>query len=254
MSNVYVNKLSYLNYSTVYSAKGDIPIRLSSYACFGSILNRGLSLTKEHYEIYVVTDPKNALVYRRGHLCLLSEKGVKKHLMLARRLFPFSYTVEPSKFEEMDAFKITIDLNADKFYHRYLLTWVRYLWEFPFNLILNDALHMKHNYLNRESITNLFVLCANCYSDSPAAYSSGHSISCQEAQLLKEQELKARIKEFATPAYRKCINDIYPYKYNPNRFKIDTNGNGRYLDYWLDPATFEERAKVYLKEYQKLKA
>ena len=121
MSKQYVNRLSYLSYSTIFSATGDVNIGLSNYACFGNILNRGYTFSKEHYEIYAITDTQYAVNHNNSNLCLLDERGVKKHLMLARRLFPFEYSVEPSEYKGYNCFKITIDLDGDQYYHKYLI-------------------------------------------------------------------------------------------------------------------------------------
>lgn len=252
MSKEYVDKLSYLSYSTIYSARGTLNNELRSRACFADILNRG-EISEEHYEIYMIRDKNYALLHNACNLCMLTESELKKHIILARRLFPFSYSVEESKYDGYSAFKVNIDITAKHFYHRYLLTWIRYAYEFPYNLILSDALRMKHYYLRRESVTNLFVLCANSFTGEPVGYGSGHSISCQQSSFLKEYELKDKIKQLAANQGRyTAVNSIYPYKWDAKYPKIDSK-NGRYLSYWTNNEDFEERAKVYLKGYKQLK-
>lgn len=250
MSKEYVNRLSYLGFSTIFSAEGDIPRGLGSYACFGGILNIGKKLQKEHYEIFVIRDPKYAVESNRSNLCLLNDKEVRKHLWLVKRLFPFKYVVEESQYQEFSAYKIILDVDAPKFYHKYLLTWLRYLYEFPYNLILVDALRLKHQYLPKENIANLFILCANSFNYRPVSYSEGHGIARYPSGFLKEYELKAKINEQAIGSQQ--VNYLYPRLTKIKLEKIADN-NGVYLEYWLNPEDFLERKDVYLKNYKTLK-
>lgn len=253
MSNKYVKKLKYLNYCTIFAASGDLNVPLRDRACFADVLNIKY-LNKEHYEIYIVRDENFCLKQNASHLCLLDESGIKKHLKLARRLFPFSYNVEKSEYNGMDAFKINIDLEAAHIYHRYLLTWVRFLWEFPYNLILIEALRMKHAYLPKESITNLIVVCTNSYNNGPCWYNAVHGIYVGESSLLKERDLKDALLLIGQVGQDGQVNDLYPSNDRASPIRIEPDENSRYLEYWQDPAEFNKRAKVYLKEYKRLKA
>lgn len=252
MSREYVNKLRYLSYSTIYSARGTVNNDLSSRACFANVLNRGENLNEEHYEIYLICDPQYALNKHQSNLCFLTLKELKKHIYLARRLFPFKYSVEDIRYDGYAAFKVSIDLNACHFYHRYLLTWIRYAYEFPFNVILNDALRMKRAYLNKESIPNLFVLCANSYYSGIEIYNTGHAISRIDSKFLKEPVLKDKIHNIGLRNDRRsCVNDLYDRA--TCSIEAIKNNNSCYLEYWTNSEDFEDRAKVYLKNYKKLK-
>lgn len=256
MSKEYVNKFQYLSYDTVFDAKGDKDLDCARNACFAPILNRGTNIHNEEYNLYLVHDPKYALNKNRSNLCFLSLKQLKKHIYLARRLFPFEYSVEETEYEGYPTYKVHLKLNANHFYHRYLLTWIRYAYEFPFNLILMDAIRMKHCYLNRESIANLFVLCANSYCEGPEFYNSGHAISYQGCNFLKERLLKAGIDSIAAKNDKYSrVNDLYR-QLNPvinKKYPRLKGKNSRYLEYWIDQDDFEKRAKVYLKGYKILK-
>lgn len=254
MSKKYVNKLRYLHYSTIFSTEGDIKLSMESRACFADALNRRLQNVE--YTLELIRDPNYALNSHMSNLCLLGERELKKHIGLARRLFPFKYSVKPTVYEGYDAFEVKLSLDAKHFYHRYLLTWVRYAYEFPFNIILNDTIRMKHEYLRKESYTNLFVLCADCFYQGPA-YNSGHSISYSRwnySKFLKESELRDIINTIAQE--NSCwsrVNNIYPSENEVFSKILPSTGNENYLDYWLDVEAFEERAKTYLSGYKLLK-
>jgi len=254
MSKIYVDKLSYLNYATVYSAQGDRDVVMGKHACFAEAINRG-TIQKEHYEMYLIRDKRFAIEKRFSNLCLMNEAQLRKHIWLARRLFPFKYTVENSEYDRHPAFKVTIDLDAPLFYHRYLLTWVRYAWEFPYNLIMEDALRMKHQYLPKENIPNLYVLCSDSIVSCPTGNDSLHGIPCGGASFLRECELKARINELSASKYGR-LNELYPSKYEVHcklEKTTDDANKWPYLDYWNDPEEFQERAKIYLRNYKILK-
>jgi hypothetical protein len=253
MSKAYKIQLKYCCYSSLYSASGDIEVPLKSHACYADVLNRGNNINDEHYEIFMIRDLDYALDNRYAHTCFLSLSELKKHISLARRLFPFTYSVEEVTYQKYPAFKVNIDLSAPHFYHRYLTSWIRYAYEYPFNIILNDVLRMKHEYLPKESTTNLFVLCANTFYDGPLYYNTGHSISEHSSVFLKESKLKQVIKEKASNSglYTR-INSIYPRQDNLNCSRFEGN-KYKYVDFWLDNEGFEERAKTYLANYKKMK-
>lgn len=255
MSKEYVNKIRYASYCTIYSARGTINNDLTSRVCFADILNRG-KIKEEHYEIYILNDLDHCLNQCISNYCFLSIEEIRNHIRLARRLFPFVYDVEETGYNGHSGFKVTIDLDANSIYHRYLLTWIRYLYEFPFNIILNDALHMKQTYLNRVSIPNLFVLCANSYQNGPDIYNCGHAISygsSRQSTLLKEYQLKQALSSLAVrDDIYGYLNQIYPESNIISYPKINTKSKGSYLEYWSDLGEFEERAKVYLKGYNLL--
>ena len=230
----------YLNYDTIYKASGDINNVLMRRACFADVLNRGV-IQKEVYEIFLIRDDSH-LKKRYNNCCFFTFDEVVRHVRLAQRLFHFSYKVEESNLEKTPCFKVTLNLDGPHIYHRYLLTWVRYLYEAPFNLILKDSLQLKDRYLKRVSFTNLFILCAACYQGGPY-YNSGHAISYISSRFMKEGELKSRLR--VVP----CLNNIY---------KI----NGSYLECikpetiltnWLNDNTLKERIKVYIAAYKKMK-
>ena len=257
MSKEYVNRLRYLNYASIYSTTGDSEHSLGREVCFGSTLNRGYVLHDMHYEIILIRDPKYVLTRNLSNLCFLTKKEVKRHVLIAKRLFPFTYSVEECTYEDYEAFKVTIDLSANHFYHRYITTWVRYLYEFPYNVLFNDVLRLKHSYLKKESIANLYVLCVNSYNGCAGeGYGTGHSMPYKNSNFLKEQQLKAAIEKYGRiqDRYSGRLNNLYP-SINGIRFKgicstEDDLNRSHYLEYWLDQEEFEKRAQVYLANYK----
>lgn len=250
MLKEYKQRIQYIGYDTIYSAHGDRDNALMSRACFADILNWKY-LFKEHYELFMYADPGQLVNHSNSNYCLLTEAQLKKHIQSVRRLFPFKYSVIKTTYKEYNAYKIVLDVEAEHFYHRYLLTWIRYAYEWPFNVLLNDAFLLKHHYLNRVSLSNLFNLCASCFKGY--SYNSGHAIynPGYKLQFMKEPKLKLVIQNLASKKNSNTrVNSIYE-GVGVNRHQcID---EVKFLDYWTDIDAFKERAKEYLRIYKTIK-
>ena len=107
-------------YASIYSATGEVYNSLNTRLCFADVLNVGEYLFKEHYEIYLFTNHERFFANHESNYCLLSLIQLKKHIQSARRLFPFTYTVEETFYLDNPAYKVVLDIEADHFYHRYL--------------------------------------------------------------------------------------------------------------------------------------
>lgn len=240
-----VTKLRDLDYGTIYSAKGEqLDLTLQRRICFRAAFDKFYNNDEHtaHYELQLIRDPKYNQETGYNNICLLTKEELKRHLKLARRLFPFKYVVEDSEYGGLPSFRVFIDISGVHYYHKYLLTWIRYAYEIPYNLILWDALHLKHTYLRKESITNLYVLCANSFNDNVHYYGNGHSMPYRNSGFLKEANLKAAI-------LRGSLNDIYPrLAYSCTRFQYSEEA--KYLEYWLDEEEFEKRKDTYLANYK----
>lgn len=251
MSKELVTSLKYLNYATIYSAQGDIDVQLDTQACFADILNRG-TIHNEHYELYLLRDPKGITDYHYANICIFTEQELKRHILLARRLIPFTFSVEQSGYDGLASYKVNLDISANHFYHRYLLTWIRYAYEIPYNLFLADVHRLKQEYLKKESITNLFVLCANSYNNSPKDYEYIHAIPKKNCRFLKEYELKAKINSFGECTQdRHYVNELYS-THDLHLETLPQTENESYLEWWLNEEAFQERAQVYLRNYKRL--
>ena len=251
MSKTFKDSLRCLSYHTEFSAEGTKRLSMARRACFSELLNYGTRVENEHYKVIIYNDPNIAVKASRSNYCPFGKESLKKHIHQARRLFEFTYNIVETSNDysgkSYSCFEVTIDLSGPKIYHRYLLTWLRYSYEFPFNLILMNAFRLKDTCIKEETIPNLFVLVANCFYGGPSSYNTGHSISYQSCKFLKEKTLKDRIKK------ANSVNEIYPRYSNLKLGRIDPGGNSCYLDYWTDIEEFDKRSKVYVEAYKKLK-
>ena len=74
-------------------------------------------------------------------------------------------------------------------------------------------IRLKHQYLKKESIANLYVLCVNSYNGyAGESYGTGHSMPYRNSNFLKEQQLKAAIEREGKvqDCYSGRLNNLYP--------------------------------------------
>ena len=165
------------------------------------------------------------------------------HLKILQSVFKFNYRLK----EIRNHFILTVTLNGDLIYHKYMLSWVRYLYEYPFNVFLADAHKVKNTTgFKFESIINLFNL---------VGATSG---ICEHGT-----GIHAKLKELE--GGHKQINDIFPVIHAekgwgaPNKKlkgvttleDIDIDNNSLHSsDYWGSEEEFNKRLELYRKNYK----
>ena len=151
----------YINYDTIYQASGDLTFKnelLNGEACFSYIFRNIKNHTKQHivYSIYISTDSRYMGENRANNLCILTEEQIRFHITYLRFISSFKYKITNKFIDDYPGFRIDLDLNAIGIVHKMFLTWIRYLYEYPYNLVLYDSFKLreekrfieKSNYLN----------------------------------------------------------------------------------------------------------
>lgn len=248
------DKLRYLSFHNEYSAKGTRDNSLQHRVCFADILNRG-TIKEEHYELKVYKGAELALKHNKSNSCFLNKDELSEHLSRAKQIVNFEFSIEETDHEysgnSYPGYLVKIDLDAPHVYHRYVLTWFRYAYEYPFNLLLMDARRLQEELID-EDIENLFVTCADCFSGSyPASYNTVHSISVSKNKFLTIEGLKQKLSEHEGSDCR-CMNVLYP-KTTAAIDCVPNTEDCQYLGYWRDDEEFQKRREIYLKAYNKLK-
>lgn len=240
-----------LNFCTEYSSEGSTHKRMDRDACFGPVFHsKGILNNKYHIKIYKLGDFLNKK--NQNNACLTDKKGIINHLRILKSLFKFNYKLK----EERDYFMLTLSLNADVMYHKYLLCWVRYLYEYPFNVFLSDTNKLKKlPDFKFESVINLFNLvgATSCITDHGTQI---HAIG--ETHLFKKllttyEIIKSIDKEIAED--RKWINEVFPVVRDKEFLTLDEDddSNLHCLEYWESEKEFNDRLKVYKHNYKILK-
>ena len=151
----------YLSYSTIYQASGDLVFEnkvLEGQACFSYIFNNVRNNKKQHiiYSIYISTDPSFIQNNHENNFCILTEEQIRFHISYLRFISSFKYKITKKFIDDYSGFRIDLDLNAIGIVHKMFLTWIRYLYEYPYSLVLYDSFKLreekrfieKSNYLN----------------------------------------------------------------------------------------------------------
>lgn len=159
----------YLSYSTIYQASGDLVFEnkdLKGQACFSYIFRNVRNNKKQHiiYSIYISTDPSFIQDNRESNLCILTEEQIRFHMSYLRFISSFKYKITKKFIDDYSGFRIDLDLNAIGNVHKMFLTWIRYLYEYPYNLVLYDSFKLreekrfieKSNYLNIVNFVTTF--------------------------------------------------------------------------------------------------
>lgn len=155
-----MSNFNFLSYTTVYStqykdAEFDI---LRDRACFGETLRSiQFNLPKEKvcisYEIYICMD-EEGIEHGISNYCPLSPEAMLAYIHNLQELQPFFCTVDfnakfPTYFNKYDwksITKLNVTIDAEYVQHKFVLTALRYLWEYPFNIELFDAIRVNKQF------------------------------------------------------------------------------------------------------------
>lgn len=234
----------YLNYCTIYSSSGTLYKKLNKEgdACFSDVFHKLDSHGKYDikHTVYMYTNEDFIFNEHKNNFCPFTEEEIKFHITYLRFLAPFSYKLSKIINKEYgEAWKLEIKLNAIGFIHKVFLTWIRYLYEYPFTLAVYDALILRKmdkfirnsNYMNIINFTlshysndRLHQIPANFYEDNQAYIMLPLSRSQFKKNILKSITLNNIYDRsiHAVDIYDiKGYADFEDFKQNfDNRFKI----------------------------------
>lgn len=242
-------KLYGLSYKTIYKSKGEIgKFNLDGCACFARIFNRikdddlNSKKVNQSYSIYVdITSELAKSSY--NNYCILDLKTIKRYLRALQILVPFKWKITEDRWNDYNLLRIDINANITGFQHKFLLTYVRHLYEFPYNVILYDAYKLKNlSEYKFESITNLYQLCALLY---PGSYGDGHALKrnakhCTNKKLIKILKSRRTSLNSILETYSRRVGDLGNVPYSKT-------------EYWMNENDFKDRLEKYNKLYKEWK-
>lgn len=248
-----MKEFAYNSLYTEYSCTGDIRRNRSSNACFAYVFRELDSHGKKSvsYKIYVYKGIDWLKKERNNNACLLTKRELKHHIDQLKGIIPFRAVIREGVEHDCPCFIINLELKeAMAIHHKYILSWIRYAYEYPYNVVLLEAINLrKESEFKFESIFNLFNLIAGTWG----FLGGGHTIACGgEIGFLKRKELEAAIRK------RSALNNIFVNNGYDNR-SIDyksarKNLDCRDLEFWTDrELLIAERKSVYLEKYKKIK-
>lgn len=242
-----------LNLHTEYSCTGDFERKMKSNVCFRQVFEVLENEKKKfsiNYVIRIYAGFDAAEKKRWNNVCLLNKKELRNHINQLKGIIPFRAKILTKKGDNGDFYEVHLQLdNVKGIYHRFILTWIRYVYEFPYNVYVVEAQRLRKEKLFMfESIANLFNLIGSCVTlggGHSCAY--GHTIG-----FLQRKELSARLKE------TKYLNNIYSHSHEGDSIETRVEHNGENLTwydlaFWKDEELFQKRLPVYVEKFKKIK-
>lgn len=244
-----MKEFRYLTYHTEYSCSGTYNLKMGARACFRSAFDNVRNNSDIKYKIRLYPGIALCKNHNVSNACLFSKQEIRNHLLQLKDLFPFSYRVLDEMKEGNKIIVIHLHLkDVPATFHKYILTWIRYLYEYPYNVILKDAYLLREDLgLRFQSMSFLFNIVSSCQW---VYVGEGHSIRENHLHTpITKSELKERIKEV------RFLDDIYE-DMNMNRDRLpETIGkfSCNDVEYWSEELFNEVRKPVYVELYNKVK-
>lgn len=135
---------SLLSYNTIYQCVGDgIDITEKNSACFSTLFNK-IEGTKVYDLKYIITVYKKDNQAKRGYSnhCFLTKEELRYFINSIKKICKFSFHIQ----EDEEKFYIILKIKQQKLIHKFILTWIRYCYEFPGNFCVKYAFKLKNNF------------------------------------------------------------------------------------------------------------
>lgn len=243
---------------------------MDSRCCYGESLRAFEDARQPHevtWKIRVrVKTPSQISHSGKNNFTLLKKEDMEFLLDYCRSTYDidFGFTIEePGSLEDQSRnyYLVTISLNRRKTEQKFVLTWIRHFYEFPFNMFMLDALKLKNevNELSGEHILNLLQLIGSTYSFVKEDYILERTYRTDQCFCLPNKKFvtvnkvkKSNAeKDLITSAWnislsRELATNLIHYK-SETESEVETTQT---LEYWQNPDNWEERKQAYLNNYK----
>lgn len=257
-----MHEFRFANYSTKYSLliNGETKVPMRSYACFRDAFillsreNAPQRITAE-YEIILHVGCDWGKINNKSNACLLSRKDLRQHLDQIKDIIPFTYKIKSDRGDEP---KFILNVKVTKgtcIQHKYMLSWIRYAYEYPYNVMLLESRKLRWEKEFRfETGYNLFNLVAQCFD----LWGGGHSIAYRnKVDFMKKPSL---IRKISNMSRLNSLNNIFECSYNGRVAMIPTVSerkpplSTKDIEFWTDNELYmKERLPIYKKRLKILK-
>ena len=227
---------------------------MDAEACFSFVFAQtGKENISEEYEVILYKGTAFSREHHNSNSCLFTKKQIRNHLKQAQGIYPFDFHItEAAKWRGgYSVFKIHLKLtNVPGTFHKYLLTWLRYMYEYPYNVILYDAYKLKRDPCFRfTSMSDLFNLVLSCFNENPRDI---HQIAGnQVSKTMLKRDIREKLQNI------QILNNIYVKLKNKVKINQIPNGDGDLtttdFEFWESDDIFERRRKpVYMNVYKEI--
>lgn len=152
----------YLDYWTEYSAASKeehFNFKMRREWCFANVFHKFYFKVKSpvNYSIKIYKKP----IDRHANFTFLDKDEIEQFISFAKKVMSFKFDIE----EHEDYYLVNLSGKFTNIQNRFILCWVRYVYEYPFNIYAYDALkyNKEHKGYNLFSVFNAI---ANSYPDS----------------------------------------------------------------------------------------
>lgn len=236
----------FLNFHTEYSSEGTVSKPMRREYCFSDIFYDE-NYQENEYKIRIYKNLTGVNNGQKNNACFMTKDELFDYISIAKRVHDFDLKVTE---EKKDRFLVELTLNAPRVVHRYILTWLRYSYEFPFNMYLADAMKMKKTVgFKRDDIFNLF----NLVGATGGYHFHGDRIHCigDVCWPRKFYSIKEQIDIVNKAKDNEEVNNLFPKLDKLKGFKTlfdeldEFKNNFEALEYWQDDKNFKSRLKFY---------
>lgn len=234
----------FLNYCTIYSSAGDTLKRKNSDgdACFGYIFRKLAAAEKYEniYTIYMFKNDRSILNESKNNFCPFKKEDILFHITYLRFIAPFSYSLSTYiDKNNREMWMLKIKLNATGIVHKLFLTWIRYLYEYPFTLAVYDALLLRKigKFIKNSNYMNLINYTLSHYSDD---FIHQIPVTCCGYKGYIVEPL-SRIKFKERLLRKTALNDIY----KRSGHQVELFNLNEYIDFNDFRNHFDDRVKIY---------
>lgn len=126
--------------------------------CFGNLFKEvfcDVSQTEDYEITYHIDTPTTQTNNISRNLCLFSKNDIQIYFEKLRKVHDFQYEIMDLNNDQISGYRFDITINANVFWHKLLITLIRYVYMYPYSFILYDALQLIKNGYNKYSIMNI---------------------------------------------------------------------------------------------------
>lgn len=225
-----------------YSSHKEKEYKIHEEVCFSPLFSSNCKA--KYYEIYILKGEADLNRYHSNY-CFFDKKQIQNHLKQIPKFCNIKFEITETKYKGDDAFKLNFFIDSDnRLVHKYTLTWIRSLFEWPYYLYLVHAKKMKNLPEFRfESVINLFNVVATVHRNSFAW--NVHTFGV-DLGLLRKSQIVKRVNEKKADR----VNTVFP------RTHIDKMPQCKLVEKFEDITEnlFQENLPRYIEAYHLLKA
>ena len=226
----------HVRYGSSERKQKDFDIRES--ICFSSLFNSACK--SKYYRIIILKDDADLNKYYSNY-CFFNKREIINHLKQLPKFCNIKFSVTEINYNNDEAFQIDIYIDSDKrIIHKYVLTWIRTLFEWPFYLYLLHAKELhKTPEFRFESIINLFNVIASVHRDS---FNVNIHTFGTDLAILRKKDIINRIDKI------RFVNDVFP------KFRTDIPQCELPSDFdEINLELFNKNYPIYVKAYHIIK-